>query len=256
MVVKTAILTHAGNVRPNNEDALLLPDSLIGEGAMTAPESRVYRGDRLLFMVADGMGGHAKGELASRTVLEVFRKYAASLETMDDIHHAVKKAHDLLNLMARRDIHNLGLGTTVTGMLILGERALVFNCGDSRLYRLDGDNFERLTRDHTLVQDLADSGQISEDDMRSHPSKNILTSAVMGNLRDAPPEIFSREIRVTSGQIFLLCTDGVWECMAEAEMKACFKESGLVAIIKALHKKIMIKGAQDNFTMIALEREV
>ena len=256
MIVKTVFLTHAGKVRPNNEDSLLLPDGLIGEGNMIAPACRAYTGARLLFMVADGIGGHEKGEWASRTVLEVFREQAASLEALADIFDTIQTAHRRLNLMARQDFHSLGLGTTVTGMLFLDERTLVFSCGDSRLYRRDGDAFERLTRDHTLVQDLVDSGQLPEDGMRTHPCKNILTSAVMGNLKDAPPEIFSQEIGVTAGQRFLLCTDGVWECMTMDEMKACFEESSLESIVETLYKKIMTSGARDNFTMLALEREV
>lgn len=254
MLIKACYITNSGNLRTNNEDCLLLNDLLVGGISMDQPEYHMVEGDKFINMVADGMGGHQKGELASKAVLEVFKENYVMVDKEDDIGHLIGIAKKKLNDIVSEDCSALGMGTTVAGMSIKGNRAIVFNCGDSRVYRLNAGFLEKLTRDHSVVQGLVDSGVISENSMRSHPQKHIITSAVAGDLKDELPEIYIKEIPLRKGQIFLLCTDGVWEGMDIEEMEGCLKEGDLAASVGCTFKKSMDSG-RDNLSVIVFRVE-
>lgn len=254
MIIKASYITNTGNLRTNNEDSLLLNELFVGGVSMDKPEYHFSKGSRFIYAVADGMGGHQKGELASKAVLEVFKENYVMVDKEEDINHVIGLAKKKLNDIVSEDSAALGIGTTIAGMAIMGAKAIVFNCGDSRVYRFNAGFLERLTRDHSVVQGLVDSGVISENSMRFHPQKQIITSAVVGDLKDELPEIYIKEIPVRKGQLFLLCTDGVWESMEIEEMEECLQESDLVAAVGCMFKKSMDSG-KDNIGIIVLRVE-
>jgi serine/threonine protein phosphatase PrpC len=245
-------LSHTGKVRENNEDSLLVNEILISEGSMEGPECLRWEGERLMCLVADGMGGHRKGEVASRTVLDVFRTRYEEVDSKEQITDIMGLAREELNRVVETDRDSFGLGTTISGMAFLKGKGTVFNCGDSRVYRQRAKSLERITKDHSLVQGLVDAGMITEEEMRIHPQKNIITSSLMGDLGHHLPVLLVRDVELRSGDRFLLCTDGVWESMSHGEMEGCLQADGETGI-RCIFHKIFSAGARDNLTLIVVD---
>jgi serine/threonine protein phosphatase PrpC len=253
VTIKACFIANSGKIRTHNEDSILLDDLLISGTTMSAPACREFEGAGALFMVADGMGGHTRGEAASRTVLAEFRKYAKELAGAEDIRRITRFAKQRLDEIARADKTALGLGTTVAGILLRGPRATLFNCGDSRIYRLEGPYLRRISKDHSLVQELVDRGIVAERDMRSHPQKNIITAAIVGDLTHDEPPVSLYDLEIIGRQTLLLCTDGLWEGMDTREMAGCFSEEGPQASVGCLFSKVMETPARDNISIIVVE---
>ncbi len=256
VTIKACFITNAGKAREDNEDSILIDDLMISRTSMREPGCRESGGEGIFFVVADGMGGHARGGAASGVVLDEFRNQAAGRVAAEDILKIIKKAKHKLNEMARADKEAVGLGTTVAGIFLDGVKATVFNCGDSRVYRLKGRHLERISRDHSLVQELAAYGIIAERDMRHHPHKNVITSAISGDFKDDPPAVFFRDIEMEGREIFLLCTDGLWESMDTRHMEECFSGADPEAAVTCLFSKAMDTHARDNLSIIVLEAAV
>lgn len=251
MLINASYVTTTGKVRKNNEDSILLNDALTRKNMSTVSSLR-SEGDRLVFMVADGMGGHTRGELASSEVLTVFKERYKELNTAADIHNVIRLAKETLNRLAERDPGTLGLGTTITGMVFSGKSAFLINCGDSRVYEVE-EQPRRITKDHSLVQELVDDGTITEQDMRTHPQKNIITSAIIGDLTGGPPRYSLEELSVRKGQRFLLCSDGLWESLSEPAMAECLGVKDIKAGAECLLRYAFDAGASDNVSIILLE---
>jgi len=252
VLVNACYVSNTGRVRRNNEDSILVNELLISEADMERTECVRTEGDRLIYIVADGMGGHQKGEVASKTVLNIFKEKNDRV-VKEQIMDIMRLAKESLNKIAEIDGQSLGLGTTISGMSLSDVDAFVFNCGDSRVYRLKDREIERITRDDSVVQELADAGIITEDEMRTHPQKNILTSSVIGDLRSDLPTFSVGQLRVKKGEVFLLCTDGVWESMSHSNVDDCLSGKDLKETVTRLAEKTIESGARDNFSIIALE---
>lgn len=253
MLVNACYVSHTGKVRHHNEDSLLLNDLLISGADVEEVKCLQSEEERHIFIVADGMGGHQKGEVASRTVLTAFKDKYGQANNKEDIMEIMRLAREELNRIVEDDEHSYGLGTTIAGILIVEDRALIFSCGDSRIYHLRGDSLERITKDHSCVQELVDAGVIAEDEMRSHPQRNVITSSLTGDGRRGLPEIEMKELPVAKGQKFLLCSDGLWESMRLDAMEECYSNRYQKEIVECLYEKTMKSGARDNLSVIALE---
>jgi protein phosphatase len=183
-----ALRSDVGHVREGNEDS-------------------AYAGSRLI-AVADGMGGHAAGEVASSTVIGLLAHLDEDVvggDLPDALAEAVLEANARLREMTALDGSLDGMGTTVTAVLSSGNRLGVLHVGDSRAYLLRDDEMVQITHDHTLVQDLVDQGRITADQAGSHPQRSLLMRALDG--RDVEPDVSVREAR--RGDRYLLCTDGL-----------------------------------------------
>jgi len=207
-----------GKRRENNEDALLSITS-----TLAADSENVVFG---LYAVADGMGGHKSGELASESALRAFadhvikvlylpqfrKKATISSPSLQDImEDAIKAAHQGVKRAAP------GGGCTLTAALIIGEQMVIAHLGDSRAYILqNGNEITPLTRDHSLVQLLEEQGQITHAEAAIHPQKSILYRA-LGQGEMAEPEVFSQKF--PHGGFLLLCTDGLWGVISEKEIQ-------------------------------------
>lgn len=253
MIVKASYLTHFGNLRKTNEDAILLHEFLVGEKNMVEPGYMVFQDDSLTFCVADGMGGHVNGELASETVLTYVKDNLSQFQNKRNIQKAIHSSKLFLNQVAISE-NAYGLGTTLSGISLLKNKGILFNCGDSRVYRIQDGSVEKLTIDHSVVQALYNSGLLDEEGMRTHPHKNILTSAIIGDLNTDKPDIFMKEINVKIGTQILLCTDGLWESLITDELISCLEgESGIEDTASKLMHFSLKKGGRDNISFILLQ---
>lgn len=253
MKILCSYLTHIGNIRENNEDSLLVFDKIIPNKNLPWQDTIVHDQEKLLYAVADGMGGHAKGEVASQTVLEVTKNSLKEIEDYKNVEQIIFNAKICLDDIANTDSDSIGLGTTISALLLQGKKGIIFHIGDSRIYKFMDGTLTRLTKDHSLVQNLFENGLIEEDEMRTHPIKNILTSALIGDYREKMPDIFYEEIPITKGDQFLLCTDGVWESLSLAEMQECMLMENQDEKLKTIMERVLYYGAKDNLTMVLLE---
>ncbi len=246
--------TDPGRVRGNNEDALFV---FMGEqeGSEAIPPFG-------LFILADGMGGHQRGELASALASRVVASYLIRQIYLSILLGADRKAEQKpLNRLVEAAIaqaneevsHTLpGSGTTLTCGMVVGDRLFVGHVGDSRAYLLrKGTNPKQLTDDHSFVRRLVDMGQLTPAEAETHPQRNVLYRAVgqAGNL-----DVDVSSLLVKSGDKLLLCSDGLWGMVSEADIWHILANSpnpkdACVALIEAANRA----GGNDNITVILVE---
>ena len=244
-----AAATDAGQVREQNEDAwTAVPDSG-------------------LFAVADGMGGHAAGEVASRLAVAALEELAGGhgappgsvSEARRLLAGSIREAGRRIREEGREHPGRRGMGTTLTALVLLaGGRGVVAHVGDSRAYRLRGGRLERLTRDHTWVQDQVDRGALSESEARRHPASSVLTRA-LGTDAGVEPDI--GEIAWERGDLYLLCSDGLTAAVPEPELAGALGRAlegapdrdgspELAAAAGALVEEANRRGGPDNVTVL------
>ena len=224
--------THPGAVRPRNEDAVL-----------DRPEIG-------LWVVADGAGGHGAGDVASAAVVAALRAIPDGLsaaELLAQVRLRLAAVHQELQEEAARRGPGRILASTVVVMLARGEHFAMLWAGDSRGYLLRGGALSRITRDHSLVQELVDQGSLREEDAESHPQANVITRAVGAG---AVLELDKVSGRIAPGDRFLLCTDGLFKTMSEPEIAAMLAAGADAAAIVA---EAVGRGARDNVSAIAVE---
>jgi PPM family protein phosphatase len=231
--------THAGKVRTSNEDNLLVSDHFVA--------------------VADGLGGHAAGEVASQIAVDRLRQldelaHHVDAVRPDDVVAAIADANALIIDEMRRDAEHEGMGTTVTGLGIVAlggsEHVAVFNVGDSRVYRHVGSELEQLTVDHSLGQELVDRGQLRPEDLRTFAERNVITRAI--GAADSTAD--SWLMPVTTGERLLLCSDGLYSEVPDEAIRATLTMSGRPASAAgALVDLAKRGGGRDNITVIVLD---
>ncbi|AAC07040.1 PP2C family protein-serine/threonine phosphatase [Aquifex aeolicus] len=251
MKVRTAYITNTGKVRPKNEDALLVDGKLFRETSMNTPqveEFEVY--EFTPFAVADGLGGHACGEKASGLVLEVLKEEKP--EKPEYIKEIILKAKKRLDeYINEGNEFCYGFGTALAGVYLSKDRAIVFNVGDCRVYRFRDGNLELLTEDHTYLFQYYKEGRISYEELRLHPERHILESAILGGYPDLP-EVFVREEEVKKGDTFLICSDGLWEALSFREKVSCLSKEDIKLRANCLFE-LAYQDGKDNISFILLE---
>ena len=221
--------THVGKVRNNNEDALIVIE----------PET---------FVVADGMGGASAGEVASQMLVDSVKQFLTKNPPPWNeklLSQAILLANDKILNRARLNLELRGMGTTATILSLDGGTAYFAHVGDSRLYLLRDNNLAQITEDHSYVETLVRQGEITPEEARFHPMKNVLTQAV-GAIAEI--EIDSSNFPVQSGDIFLLCTDGLTN-MVEDELIAEIL-LGASNPADALIDAALSNGGKDNVSVI------
>ncbi len=190
----SAGLTDVGIIRSGNEDNyLIVPD---------------YH----LFVVADGMGGHAAGEVASEMAVRIIAREvgdcgkASDTEAADRMRHAIHSANGAIFQRTLKEHDKRGMGTTATAMVAIRDRYLIGQVGDSRAYVLREDAFLQLTKDHSYVQEQVDAGYLSPEEARTHPYSNVITRCVGAN-GEVAPDLYMGVLQ--DGDLFLLASDGL-----------------------------------------------
>ncbi len=237
--------THVGRVRDHNEDYFLIPD-LLRDARLQ--EARRQRGE--LLVLADGMGGHAAGEVASRLAAErVMSGYYSNLaEPKAALHQAIVQANAEIYHAARRNAAQEGMGSTLVAALFLPDgRLLVAHVGDSRLYRLRNGELQQITMDHTWVNEQLRAGEISPDEAAHHRYRNVITRA-MGASLAVQPEIEPFEPQ--PGDLYLLCSDGLSNMVTPEEIKKSLAAGVGKPAIEQLIGLANERGGPDNITVI------
>ena len=227
-----AIRSDVGHVREGNEDS-------------------AYAGPSLL-AVADGMGGHAAGEVASSTVISALApldEHIPSDEVLDALTDSIRTANARLRSMSMHDGSLEGMGTTVTAMLFSGTDFGVLHVGDSRGYLLRDDVLVQFTHDHTLVQDLVDQGRITPEQANTHPQRSLLMRALDG--REVEPDLDVRE--AMPGDRYLLCTDGLSGVVSEETILDALLLPTPQNSVDRLVELALKGGGPDNVTVVVAD---
>ena len=231
----TSARSAVGLVRSGNEDSGVVSPRLIA--------------------VADGMGGHAAGEVASRIAItslsdlsQVFATSDIDAESADDIYLNSIYSIDADIKEAVADNPELsGMGTTLTSLFLRDDKIALLHIGDSRAYRLRGNSLEQLSVDHTVIQELLSQGAITESEIATHPQRSVLTQVLMGDGKlELPLPIFEGKIK----DRYLVCSDGLSSVLTDKEIKSLMKGKDRDAVVTALIDATYINGAPDNVTVV------
>lgn len=204
-----------------------------------------------LFVVADGMGGHNAGDFASRfgvsVLVETVRK-DTNFNPVKILRHGLEAANTLVLDQARKDATMAGMGTTMVAVTIVGNYAYIANVGDSRLY-LATDRLEQVTRDHSLIAEMVRIGELTPEEARNHPDKNIITRAI-GTVEDVKIDFF--DVKLEPGNQIVMCSDGLTNMVTDEEIyDAVSLEEGNKA--RRLIDMANANGGKDNITVIVVE---
>lgn len=242
-----------GMVRPVNEDAIFTFTSQVMRLDSVVPIG--------LFIIADGMGGHANGEKASATAIteftidffsEIYPKIMNGKKSPDDFVDDFLSVIERTNTTIYRKIPNSG--TTFSALLLIGNQYFILHIGDSRIYRLPAESEpELLTKDHTLVQMMIDLGEISEEEGKNHPRRNVILKSV-GYDSAVSPDVFSGEF--SPGDRFFLCCDGVWSVVGRDSLKnVLLSDSTIQQQAEKLIEIANENGGPDNISCILIQTD-
>jgi PPM family protein phosphatase len=243
--VEVASLSDVGCQRENNEDAYLYWEPVGDE--------EFQRKGRLA-VIADGMGGHEGGQEASRLAVETVREIYDRV-SLDDPRAALVEsfvaAHARIQDYAERHPAFHGMGTTCTALVLRGRQLYFAHVGDSRLYLVRRASILRLTRDHSYVGRLVESGIVRAEDAERHPQRHILTAALGAGMEvvvDGPEQ----GMALQDGDDLLLCTDGLWSVVTEEELETVVSRNAPAECCAALVKLARQRGGPDNITLQVL----
>jgi protein phosphatase len=211
---------------------------------------------RFLMVVADGMGGHAGGDVAShvviRQLLELDRPFDSPEKARKHLKDELLKINALLIGAVVERPELAGLGTTVSALLRVGNKAVIAHIGDSRIYRLREGKLEQVTEDHTYVQRLVDSGRISEEEALVHPRRSVLLR-VLGDV-DTRPDIDTMILPISPGDRWMLCSDGLCGVVRPEEIRISLtKNRSTTDAAESLVAASMRLGAPDNVTVVVMD---
>lgn len=230
--------TDIGRKRQMNQDFVYASDRPVGN----LPN---------LFVVADGMGGHNAGDFASRygvsVLVETVRK-DSNFNPVKILRHGMEAANTLVLDQARKDAAMAGMGTTMVAVTIVGHYAYVANVGDSRLY-IATDKLEQVTRDHSLIAEMVRIGELTPEEARNHPDKNIITRAI-GTAGEVKIDFF--DVKLEPGNQIVMCSDGLSNMVPDEEIYETIQEKeGNKA--QKLIDMANANGGKDNITVIVVE---
>lgn len=250
--------SNIGNVRQVNEDSLVVLEVTRVQESRGVPLG--------FYVVADGMGGHRAGEIASRTVnkivtekvlnAEVIPGLASATRKLDEtpatvLTGAIQEANRLLNAAARRQ--GSDMGTTLTAALIIGDTATIANVGDSRTYLWRGGVLRQVTQDHSLVASMVAVGVLTPAEAQSHPDRNQVYRS-LGTQPDIEPDIFTETLQ--RGDRLILCSDGLWEMVRDPEISRIVgRARSPQEACRTLIQKAKDAGGDDNITVIVVKME-
>jgi len=231
-------LTDKGKVRSINEDAMLSRPDLLLSG---------------LWVVADGMGGHDSGELASRTLVQKLGKMSASPDfelLVQSALNSVAETNAELYQAAHQGAQQRVMGTTLVALALHASgRGVCLWAGDSRLYLLRAGRLERITKDHSHVQWLVDYGLISDEQARNHPNASVITKAIGA---DPEIQIDRADFSIVDGDTLLLCSDGITKELDDDEISVFLQDGSPQTAVEQLIAAAMERGGRDNSTAVCV----
>jgi serine/threonine-protein phosphatase Stp1 len=232
--LRSASKTHVGMVRQINEDAFL-----------ELPENG-------LWAIADGMGGHAAGDYVASLIVDSLRR-SLLFTPLSLYSDGIRTTLAEVNAAVREETRRRGLsmmGSTVVALLVQGDQGVCLWAGDSRLYRLRDGELQGLSRDHSYVQDLQDSGLLSEAEARVHPRGNIITRAI--GVEDTL-DLAMINLDILPGDTYLLCSDGLNKIVEDHEIRDVLGHPDPWQVVRSLVHLGLTRGAPDNITAIVVK---
>ncbi|HKA59035.1 MAG TPA: Stp1/IreP family PP2C-type Ser/Thr phosphatase [Gemmatimonadales bacterium] len=236
MHITSAGRTDVGVIRSGNEDSLILVP------------------DRGIFVVADGMGGHAAGEVASEMAVRFVARELESLRGLNDeqvadrMRGAIRAANGAIFQRTLTEHDKRGMGTTVTALTLFGTRFLIGQVGDSRAYLLRDSRLSQLTKDHSYVQEQVDAGYLTPEQARTHPYSNVITRCVGAN-SEVMPDIYVGTVRASD--VFLLASDGLTGMLEDYQLQELLSPDRMPQEeVDALIAEANRHGGLDNITAI------
>jgi protein phosphatase len=243
--IETVSWTETGPVRPVNQDC-------VETWRPSSPqENRLGH----LFIVADGMGGHSAGEVASRLAVDtVIEEYTndlyADIDIPSRLTQAIEASNRAIHQQAKANPSQRGMGTTVTAAVVRGHKLYVANVGDSRAYLIRGERIEQITLDHSFVAEEIRAGRMPPEEAANHPQRNLLTRVVgIGDRIDV--DVFQR--RLEPGDSIVLCSDGLSEYVADREIQEEVTKASLAASVKRMAQWASARGGSDNISVIVVK---
>ena len=238
--MKVVSATNVGNYRKNNEDSYYVNES------------------KNLYVLADGMGGHLAGERASKMATEIIGQDFAKdrqIKSIDDaieiLSSSIRDANKKIFESSQENEDYRGMGTTLSSGLILGDVLIYSNIGDSRIYRIN-EEMEQITQDDSFVNYLIEIGEITEEEAKNHPKKNVLTKA-MGTTSDI--EVIVNTLDIKDKDVFLFCSDGLTNMVSDEEIFKIVKENSPEEARDKLLDLALKNGGMDNITFILVFNE-
>ncbi|PAP76526.1 PP2C family protein-serine/threonine phosphatase [Rubrivirga marina] len=238
-----AIVSDVGNVREQNED----------RGRCVRPGDAATLGQRgVLVLVADGMGGHEAGDVASATAADVVAEtyYAAPGTPREALGRAFVSANARIHAAAAQPGRE-GMGTTCTALAVRGAEAFWAHVGDSRLYRLRDGQIERLTTDHSMVEEMVAEGLLTPEEARHHDARNVITRAL--GIRAETDPALSGPLAVAPGDVFVLMSDGLYDLVDDAEIGHALEGGSAHAAAAVLVETAKARGGYDNVTVAVVQ---
>lgn len=237
-----AMLSHPGKIRTNNEDtvAFALPNG---------PDDE-FHGDALL-LVADGMGGHAAGEVASRIAADVLYRWffaAPGRPVHDVLAECFDKANAEIFEAGRQNPEYAGMGTTCTAIAVRNNCAWLAHVGDSRAYLMRDDDFHQISEDHTLVGELVRRGSLTREEAHASPERNVILKA-MGTAASVAPNIWDEGMALRPDDRLLLCSDGLSDLVTDTMMKELVASRSPLDACRALIDAALEAGGHDNVSV-------
>ena len=242
-VPKVFALSHPGQIRELNEDSY----GIVEEQSVPA-EAVAHKGR--LYAVADGMGGHAAGEVASQqAIASLFEHYYANLELApaESLQEAIARANKAI--FSRSSGDKAGMGTTLVAGVIKDSRLWVLNVGDSRAYLVREGEISQITHDHSWVGEQVDAGVLTEEQAHQHIYRNVITRS-LGNTARIEADLFQREL--AAGDVLVLCSDGLTNLVTDDEISEAISEGSLADAVQHLVGLANARGGPDNVTVVAV----
>lgn len=245
--IKAAVVSDVGMVRTNNEDNCLF---------VSPKDAQQQREKGFLAIVADGMGGHAAGEIASQLAVDIisqtFKNQQSGIEKA--LKMAFLNANAAIYKSAQTNQHQKGMGTTCTAVVLKGQELYYAHVGDSRLYALNKNGFIQISQDHTYVNELVKQGSLSAEAALNHPERNVLSRA-MGTQKEVIVDADKVTFLFEANDKLLLCTDGLYDYLEDAEMAHILKTNTINDAAQNMVNLAKQRGGHDNITVIVLTSE-
>lgn len=258
MKIRITALTDVGLVRDNNEDNFIVCCDLTNEKWMFSEEFIELHNKGAVFAVADGMGGHNAGEIASDIAIKTVKKLFSEVKDVveDDVYvkqfmcDVVKKADEEICDFSNKHPDSKGMGTTIVLAWILRQKLFVAWCGDSRAYVFDNiTGLIQISKDHSYVQELVDNGVITKEQAFYHPNKNIITRSLGNEQNKAHPEIIMCDL--CANMRILLCSDGLNGMIEDEQIEKIIRDNKQIDKCKEeLIKQALNAGGGDNVTIV------
>ena len=223
--------SHNGYKRKNNEDRFLIKEL----------------SEILILVVADGIGGHAGGEIAAQLIIDAFQKYKFSKQTLEkDLKMALGKAEKLVHHKMKNNIELDSMGSTATAAVFKKGKVFWIHIGDSRMYLMRDKKIKQITTDHTFIQDLIDDGTLTLEQAKTHPLRNMLDQCV--GCDEIEPE--SGMFDIQKNDRLLLCSDGLTTHLSDLQIESILKTKSTKKTCQQLIRTALKMGGRDNVTVI------